>query len=451
MTRLLRSRRWEAGITTATWVLIVVLVIVVAGGVYLYTRRQPVAQAPPVQQIGGTVTVLGVWGGNELESFLAMVKPFEDATGVKVQFEGTRDLGAVLTTRIQGGNPPDVAGIPSPGTMAEYARAGSLIALDDVLDMTAMRDQYAQSWIDLGTVDGKIYGVFIKTSLKGLVWYNPKAFAAAGYEVPQTWEALIQLSDRIVADGKTPWCIGLESGAASGWPATDWIEDIVLRTAGPTVYDQWYRHEIPWTDSQVQRAWELFGQIAANPKYVYGGIQSELSTNFGESPFPLFTDPPGCYLHHQATFIQDFIQKQYPNLKPVEDFNFFAFPPFESGQPTAVEAAGDLFGMFKDTPQARALIKYLTTPEAQAIWVKRGGALSPNRKVSLEEYPDPLSRRAAEILTGAEVARFDASDLMPDAVNAAFWKGTLDYVQNPDRLGEILASLERTANESYKK
>ncbi|HLE78209.1 MAG TPA: ABC transporter substrate-binding protein [bacterium] len=450
MARLLRQRRWEAGITTVTWVLIVVLVIVVAGGAYLYTRRQP-AQPPQLQQLGGTVTVLGVWGGNELESFLAMVKPFEDATGVKVQFEGTRDLNAVLTTRLQGGNPPDVAGLPGPGQMAEFARAGNLIALDDVLDLTAMREQYAQSWIDLATVDGKVYGVFIKASLKGLVWYNPKAFSAAGYEVPQTWDALIQLTERIAADGKAPWCIGLESGAASGWPATDWIEDIMLRSAGPQVYDQWYRHEIAWTDPQVKRAWELFGQIAANPKYVYGGIQSELSTNFGESPFPLFTDPPGCYLHHQATFIQDFIQKQFPNRKPVDDFDFFAFPPIDASQPKAVEAAGDLFGMFKDTPQARALIKYLTTPEAQAIWVKRGGALSPNRKVSLDEYPDPLSRRAAEILTGAEVARFDASDLMPEAVNNAFWKGTLDYVQNPSRLDEILATLEQTANESYKK
>lgn len=450
MTRLLRHRRHDAGVTTATWMLIVVLVIVLAGGAYLYTRRQA-AQGPGLQQIGGTVSVLGVWGGNELDSFLAMVKPFEDATGVKVQFEGTRDLGAVLTTRIQGGNPPDVAGLPGPGQMAEFARAGKLIPLDGVLELTTMRDQYAQSWIDLATVDGKVYGVFIKASLKGLVWYNPKAFSAAGYNVPATWDELLQLTQRIAASGKTPWCIGLESAAASGWPATDWIEDIMLRTAGPQVYDQWYRHEIAWTDPKVKHAWEVFGQIATNPKFVYGGAQGALSTNFGESPFPLFTDPPGCYLHHQATFIQDFIQKQYPNLKPVDDFNFFAFPPIDSSQPKSVEVAGDLFGMFKDTPQARALMKYLTTPEAQAIWVKRGGALSPNRKVSLDQYPDPLSRRAAEILTSADVARFDASDLMPEAVNSAFWKGTLDYVQNPSRLDEILATLEQTSKEAYKK
>lgn len=443
----MRAHLRQAGVTTTAWLLIIVLVIVAAGAVYYATRRPPQAAAP--QRIGGSVSVVAVWGGSELESFLAMVKPFEEATGVKVEFEGTRDINAVLTTRIQGGNPPDVAGLPGPGQMAEFARAGQLVALDDVLDLQAMQEQYGQSWIDLATVDGKVYGVFIKAALKGLIWYNPKTFQASGYEVPQTWEALVSLTERVRGDGKTPWCVGLESGAASGWPATDWIEDIVLRAAGADAYDRWYRHEIPWTDPTIRGAWERFGEIVAAPN-VYGGTQGVLATNFGEAPFPLFTDPPGCYLHHQATFIQDFIQKQYPNLTPGEDFDFFAFPPIDPTVPKAVEAGGDLFGMFKDTPQARALMKYLTTPEAQAIWVKRGGALSPNRKVSLDDYPDPLSRRAAEILTSAEVARFDASDLMPEAVNSAFWKGTLDYVQAPSRLDEILQAIEQTAMDAYK-
>ena len=442
-----RSVRGQTGLTALSWLIIVALIVIVAGGAYYYAQRPRQAAAPP--RLGGSVSVVGVWGGSELESFLAMVKPFEDATGVKVEFEGTRDINAVLTTRIQGGNPPDVAGLPGPGQMAEFARAGKLVALDDVLDLASMKEQYAQSWIDLASVDGKVYGVFIKAALKGLIWYNPKVFKAAGYEVPATWDGLLQLTERIKTDGKTPWCIGLESAAASGWPATDWIEDLVLRAAGPDTYDRWYRHEIPWTDAAIRTAWEQFGKIAAAPN-VYGGTQAVLATHFGQAPFPLFTDPPGCFLHHQATFIQDFIQKQYPNLRAGEDFDFFAFPPIDPNIPKAVEAGGDLFGMFKDTPQARALMKYLTTPEAQAIWVKRGGALSANRKVSPDVYPDPLARRAAEILTSADVVRFDASDLMPEAVNSAFWKGTLDYVQAPQRLDEILQTIERTAQEAYK-
>ncbi|MDR5683758.1 MAG: ABC transporter substrate-binding protein [Armatimonadota bacterium] len=402
------------------------------------------------ERIGGTVTVLGVWGGAELESFREMVRPFEQRTGITVEYEGTRDLNAVLTTRIQAGNPPDVAGLPGPGQMAEFARAGHLKPLDDVVDAQQMGEEYAQTWRDLGSVEGRLYGIFVKTSLKGLVWYNPKAFQAAGYQVPTTFDELMALTERIAAEGKTPWCIGLESGAASGWPATDWIEVLLLKSAGPQTYDQWYRHEIPWEDPEVRDAWEKFGRIVGNPQYVYGGRQGVLSTNFGESPFPMFTDPPGCYLHHQATFIQDFIQRQYPNLVAGEDFDFFAFPAPNPQFANAVVAAGDLFGMFNDTPQARALLRYLTTADAQAIWVKRGGALSPNRRVSLDDYPDPLSRRAAEILVGADIARFDASDLMPEAVNNAFWRGTLDFVNDPNRLQEILARLERIARESYR-
>ncbi|HEU5298283.1 MAG TPA: ABC transporter substrate-binding protein [bacterium] len=443
-----RTPRAQLGLGAVAWIVIVALVAAAAGGLYYAARRR--AAGPTQRQLGGTVSVLGVWGGSELESFRAMLKPFEEATGVTVEFEGTRDLGAVLTTRIQGGNPPDVVGLTGPGQMAESARAGRLTPLDDVVDLEAMKEQYASSWLELGTVDGKLYGIFVKAALKGLIWYNPKAFQAAGYQIPKTWDEMMALTERIAAEGKTPWCVGLESGSASGWPATDWIEDIVLRTAGPGAYDQWYRHEVAWTDPPIRNAWEQFGRIAANPKYVYGGRQGVLATNFGESPFPLFTDPPGCFLHHQATFIQDFIQKQYPNLKPGEDFDFFAFPQMEPSLPSAVEGAGDLFVMFNDTPQARALMKYLTTPEAQAIWVKRGAALSANRKVSLDDYPDVLSRRAAEILTAADVARFDASDLMPEAVNAAFWKGTLDYVQNPGRLEEILGNIERVAQEAYR-
>lgn len=407
----------------------------------------PAAAAP--QPLGGTVRVLAVWGGSERESFLAMVKPFEEQTGVKVEYEGTRDLNAVLTTRLQAGNPPDVAALPGPGQMAEFARQRKLIPLRDVVDVNALAQDYASSWINLGGVEGKLYGIFVKTALKGLIWYNPKAFARAGYTVPRSWEALLALTDRIARSEVTPWCIGLESGAASGWPATDWIEDILLRSAGPGTYNQWVRHEIAWTHPAVKNAWQTFGRFAANPRVVFGGRQGVLSTNFGESPFPMFTTPPRCYLHHQATFIQDFIQKQFPQLKPVEDFAFVEFPAINPSISKAVVAAGDIFGMFRDTPQARALMRWLVTPQAQAIWVRRGGALSANRRVSLDAYPDALSREAARILTTAEVVRFDGSDLMPEAVNSAFWKGTLDYVGNPSQLDQILRRIEQIARRAY--
>jgi alpha-glucoside transport system substrate-binding protein len=400
------------------------------------------------QQIGGTVSVLGVWGGSELDSFMAMVKPFEDATGVKIEFEGTRDLNAVLTTRVQGGNPPDVAGLPGPGQMAEYAQQNALVDLADVLDLDTMKQQYAQSWIDLASVDGKPVGIFIKASLKGLIWYNPKQYK--GPTEPKTWDELMTWSKQTADSGTTPWCIGLESAEASGWPGTDWIEDLVLRQSGPDKYDQWYQGTLAWTSPEIKQAWEAFGAIATDPKMVYGGPTTELTLNFANGGDQLFSNPPGCYLHHQASFISDNFVTNFPNLKPVEDFNFFGFPDVNTQYTGAVEAGGDLFGMFKDTPQARALMKYLVTPEAQAIWVQRGGALSPNKQVPLSTYPDPLSQKAAEVLTGAKIVRFDASDLMPQAMNNAFWKGILDYVQNPGNLDSILGNLDTIQKESYK-
>jgi len=415
----------------------------------LRTPEEAALAAAGGQQIGGSVSVLGVWGGSEQDSFLAMVKPFEDATGIQVDYTGTRDLNAVLTTRVQGGNPPDLAGLPGPGQMAQYAKAGNLVDLSSFLDMSTFNDQYAQTWVDLGTVDNQLVGIFIKASVKGLIWYDPKVWSANNYQTPATWDDMMALSNQIADGGNTPWCVALESGAASGWPGTDWLEDIVLRQAGVDTYNQWWQGQIPWTSPEIKQAWQTWGDIVANANMVYGGVNTMLTTNFGNVGDPLFTDPPGCYMVHQASFITDFFTNNTPNLKPVDDFDFFGFPPFDANAPVSTEIAGDLFGMFNDTPQAEALIKYLTTPEAQAIWVQRGGAISPNRAVPLDDYPDALSQKAANRLTGAEIAVFDASDQMPEAMNNAFWQAVLNYVQSPDQLDSILQNLDSVQQDAY--
>ncbi|GAI51803.1 unnamed protein product, partial [marine sediment metagenome] len=182
--------------------------------------------------------------------------------------------------RVEAGNPPDLAILPNPGQMYELAKDGNLVDISKFMDMDELKGNYAQVWIDLASYEGKPYGIFYKVANKSLVWYNPTAFSEAGYEIPTTWDELIALSDKIVADGNTPWAIGFESGAASGWPATDWIEDIMLRTAGPDVYDKWVNHEISWIDPAVKTAWETFGQIVGKEDYQYGGTAGTLSTNF---------------------------------------------------------------------------------------------------------------------------------------------------------------------------
>ncbi len=398
-----------------------------------------------------SVTVLGTWTGAEEEAFNQMVAPFESQTGIDVKFTGTRDLPAVLTAQVEAGSPPDLSALPNPGQMAEFARAGKLVDLSTFMDMKVLGSDYSPTWLDLGSYEGKLFGVFISADLKSLVWYSPKAFAQGGYAVPKTWDEMLALSDQMVKEGKTPWAIGFESGAASGWPGTDWIEDIMLRTVEPEVYDLWVSHGISWLDERVKRAFEIFGQIALNEKYVYGGPNAILTINFGDSPDALFTTPPNAYMHRQATFIKSFILDHNPQLVPGEDFDFFPLPPIDAKLGTPALGAADLFAAFKNTPEAQALIKYIASPEAQEIWVGKLGKLSANKRVNPAAYPDDLTRKAAKILSEASTFRFDGSDLMPSAVGAgSFWTGVLDYVSGV-RLDNVLMTIEASALDAYRK
>jgi alpha-glucoside transport system substrate-binding protein len=300
-------------------------------------------------------------------------------------------------------------------------------------------------------VNSKLVGIFIKAAVKGSIWYNAKTLPRfSSGQNPKTWEELTALTQKISDSGATPWCVGFESGAASGWPGTDWMEDIVLRQAGADKYDQWWSGMLAWSSPEIKTAFQTFGQVVGNEKMVYGGRATILSSAFGDSGNPMFSNPPQCYLHHQGSFITDFFVKANPALKPVDDFNFFAFPDINPQYAGSLEVAGDLFGMFKDTPQSRALISYLTSPDAQSIWVKRGGALSPDRAVSIDQYPDQISKQLAQALISAKTVRFDASDQMPDAMNTAFFKGILDFVQNPGNLDTILSNLDKTRADAYK-
>jgi len=396
-----------------------------------------------------SVTVMGVWTGAEAEAFEKMVAPFEEETGISVEFTGTRDLPAILTTRVEAGNPPDVSAMPNPGQMAEFAKEGRLVPLATFMDRETLLNNYTEAWLELGSYDGELYSIFISADLKSMVWYSPKAFAAAGYEVPNTWNELMALTDKMVADGNTPWAIGLESGAASGWPGTDWIEDIMLRVASPDTYDAWVNHEIAWTNKTVMEAFEIFGDIAQNSDYVYGGPNAVLTIPFGDSADALFTDPPNAYMHRQATFIKGFILEHFPDLVPGEDFDFFPFPAIKEEFGTPALGAADMLAMFNDTPEARAFMEYVASAQAQEIWVGELGKLAPNQNVDPGVYPDDITRKAANFLGEASVFRFDGSDLMPAAIGSgAFWTGILDYISG-ESLSNVLMQIETNALDAY--
>jgi alpha-glucoside transport system substrate-binding protein len=407
-------------------------------------------QAEMAEEKIGTVNVLGVWGGQELESFQAMVAPWEQETGGAMGFSGTRDLIAVLTTRVAAGNPPDVAILPNPGQMVELAGEGHLVSLDSFLDMNVVRQEYAKGWVDLGTVNGKLYGIFMKADSKGTVWYNPKLFTAKGWKVPTTWGEMTDLSDRVVKEGMHPWSVAVESGEASGWPATDWIGEILLHESGGEVYDQWVNHDIPWTDPKIKSAWEKFGQIALTPDYVPGGAKAILATNFQDGSYLPFEDPPKAAMYYLGAFTQGFIAEQFPDLVAGEDYAFFPFPGIDAKYAGAVTGGANVVVAFNDNPTTRSFVRYLASAKAQQIWVEEGGFTAVNNKVSLDAYPNPLARLAAEQLTGATVFRFDADDNMPSAVQKAFWEGTLTYLQDPSRLDGVLADIEARAKEAYK-
>jgi alpha-glucoside transport system substrate-binding protein len=398
------------------------------------------------------ISFLTVWSGeDELPNWENMVAPFVEETGCTIEVESTRDIVPVLTTRVEAGNPPDIAGVPSFGAIRTFLEEGDVQPLD-FLDMERMQSQFGDSWLELGTFNGSLYGIFTRAAVKSLVWYSPPAFEAAGYEVPQTWDELLDLCEQIEEDGAACFSVGFESAAASGWPATDWIEDIMLRTNSLEVYDQWVNHEIAWTSEEITRAWETFGEIVGNPAYQFGGSEGTLATNFGEAACPLFTDPPGAYLHRQASFMQSFIMScpGGEDLVPGEDFDFFFFPPIDEEFGTPALGGADLFVLFSDKPEAQQLIDFLTQPEALTGWLEGGGSgIATNREFPLDNYPDALTRRSAEILQQATAFRFDASDLMPGDVNQAFWTGTLDFVQNPDNLPQILETIEGIAETAY--
>lgn len=278
-----------------------------------------------------------------------------------------------------------------------------------------------------------------------MVWYPKDDFDAAGYTVPETWDELMALSDQIVADGGTPWCVGFESGTATGWPATDWMEDIMLRTAGPDVYDQWVTHEIPFNDPAVVTAAETFGDVMFTDKYVLGGAADTPSIAFGDAPLPMFEDPPGCWLHRQASFINAFFPE---GTKAGVDYDWFPLPPIDQeGTLFAGELA--VVGTAGNRPEVKDFLEQFMAEEIQCDMggVTASSRISPNINVGPECYANDILADASVVLTDAlagGTGRFDASDLMPGEVGVgSFWTGMVEYMQQgPDSLQGVLDDIE---------
>jgi alpha-glucoside transport system substrate-binding protein len=396
-----------------------------------------------------TIDLLNVWTGEEQASFNAVVAPFKSQHGITINLDTTRDLNTVLTSRLQANNPPDIAILPNPGKMQQLAQQGKLIALDSFVDMSQIRQEYSAAWTSLGSYNNKLYAIFYKAANKGTVWYNPSQFSANSYQTPASWTDMITLSNTIAGSGKYPWSMGVSSGAASGWPAADWMAQIYLNQSGPDMYDKWVAHKIPWTDPSIKSAFQMFGQIAGGTHYINGAPDSILATGFQQASYLPFKSPPQAYMFYLGDFTEGFITSQFPQAVAGTDFAFFPFPTINTQYAGAVTGGADVVVAMRNTTAVQALVKYLATAQAQEIWVKRGGFTAVNKQVSLSAYPDKVSQASAQMLTSASIYRFGADDLMPPAVENAFWAATLSYIKNPGSLDSILTSMESTASQAY--
>jgi len=382
---------------------------------------------------GEQLTVFGPWLGADQEFVENVLAYFAEATGADVRYTGSDSFEQQIVVDAEAGSAPNIAVFPQPGLAADMAQRGFLTPLPDGT-ADYLRENYAagESWVNLGTYEGpegndNLYGFPYKIDVKSLVWYVPENFEDAGYEVPQTMEELKALTEQIVADGETPWCIGLGSGGATGWPATDWVEDMMLRTQSPEVYDQWVNNEIPFDDPAVVGAIDEFGWFATNDDHVAGGAAAVATTDFRDSPKGLFDAPPQCYMHHQASFIPAF----FPEGTEVGvDADFFYMPAYaEKDLGSPVLGAGTLWTITDDSPAAQALIEFLKTPIAHELWMAQRGFLTPLKSVNTEVFSDPTLKKMNDVLLEATTFRFDASDLMPGGIGAgAFWTGMVDYV-----------------------
>jgi alpha-glucoside transport system substrate-binding protein len=405
------------------------------------------AAAGTSESISGSISLMGIWVGTEQQSIQAVLDGFKEKyPNVDVKYNAAGDnIVTVLATAVQGGNPPDLATIAQPGTIAEYAKSGDLQPIDFAKD--TISENFDDSIVELGTVDGQLYSLLFKGANKSTVWYNVPVFNDAGVDPPETWDDFLANAETLKASGVPAYSIG----GADGWTLTDLFENIYIRTAGPEMYDKLATHEIPWTDQSVKDALTEMGKVLGDTDNIAGGRQGALQTDFPTSVTQVFADPPKAAQVIEADFVAGEIVNS-TKAEPETGFNEFAFPSINDS-PAVVVGGGDQVVMFKDSPAAEALVEYLASPEAASIWVKRGGFSSPNQNVDENDYPDPILKATATALAGAETFRFDLSDLQPSAFGGTVGQGLFklfqDFLANPDDVDGIAQQMEDAAKKAY--
>ncbi|WGL53190.1 ABC transporter substrate-binding protein [Nocardioides sp. BP30] len=396
--------------------------------------------------------------GKTIEAYTSITAPegdaqvrsyalFEKCTGAKIKYNANKDFEKNVLVRAQGNDLPDVAYVPQPGLLKQLVDTGTVVKPPKDVE-TNVDKFWSTDWKNYGTVDGTFYAAPLGANVKSFVWYSPSTFAKNGWKVPTTWDDLMKLTDQIQKSGTTPWCAGFESGDASGWPGTDWLEELMLRTAGPDVYDQWVAHKIPFNDPQVAKALDMVGTILKNPKYVNGGIgdvKSIAGTAFGDAGLPILKNK--CAMMQMAGF---YAANWPKGTKVGPDGDVYAFyePTLDPSKGSPVEGGGEFVVAFNHNPATEAFQTYLSTD----VWANEkakatpdGGWVSANKGLDVNNLTSPIDQLSAKTLADPKaVFRFDASDAMPGAVGSGtFWKEMINWISGQstkDTLDNIEAS-----------
>jgi len=397
----------------------------------------------------GTVTVFSLWGGSEQAAFQKVLTQFSKDTGIKTKYESVRDFLPVIRTRLASGNPPEVGIIPRPGVVAELARDDSLISLEDLgLDPDAINENYSETWTSLATVDDTVYGVVAKANSKSVIWYKPSSFRENGFEIPTTWDQLLDITEQYESKGKEPWAVGAQ-GRDNSWTLTDWFENIYARKAGGDNYTKLFNGDLPFNDQTVKDTLTEMTKII-NDKYVAGGIDTALGIGFVDGIGRVFSKNPVAEMYMEGGFVGGIALKDVnPDLKIGEDIDSFPWPTIDEAKGSPLVGGGDVASAFVNDEDVAKLIDYLATPEAGRIWVSTGAIASPNEGVTSEDYPNELVAKEAEQLKSAESFLFDGSDLLPGTLGQDFGTLLQNIIKSPNKMDSLLDDYQAEAESAF--
>ncbi len=379
------------------------------------------------------VTILGAYGGDEQTNFEASLKPFEDETGIDIQYTSDTDFTTTIKSKVRSGDTPDIGFFPQPGGLLELAADGYVQPIDTFLDYDEIDRTLVPGLLESVRLNGRVYGAPMRLANKSLIWYPKKYWDEQGFETPKTLDDLYEIASKIESQGITPWCMAWNADQATGWVGTDWIEQYVLTLQGPDVYNQWTSHEIPFDDPQIVEAFDEFGKVATADGQVYGGVKGVVNTTVAESMFPAFEDPPKCVLERQGSFEVSFLPADV-QADLDSEVGVIPFPAADDSGSTAILGGGDLAALFNgDDEDAIAVMEFLTSDEFGVEWAQAGGWLSPHTTFDVENYPNQTTKDIAESSYGASAVVFDGSDVMPKEVGSGtFWTGMVDWIQGKD-------------------